>query len=272
MTPPSSPWARQLLQMRDCTTELRWEYNYFSVLICFVWSTAAEGWDLSFLWRGPQRTLGGRSFCCSATIRARHCPLALLWSPVQIWWPDCRRSAVGVRFFSLAIEVFDQEKTSRLKSFFQVGFVGFCFFFLLLHFQSTQWWHHFFLYLIPVLETRVPSFIPSRRLSGTVRSPLPCEEQDNLDCKVMNGDIWPSLLLYTLSPTLLLQTDDGDKVGKLFKVLLECEHSSLGTRNLACLKQKLSSAKLSFVRTWSKSCWKQEPLCWACRLITPLFH
>lgn len=91
----------------------------------------------------------------------------------------------------------------------------------------------------------MPSFIPSRRLSGTVRKPSPCEEGDNLDCKVMNGDLWPSLLLYTLSPTLLLQTDDGDKVGRLFKVLLECEHSSpLGTRNLACRKQKISSAEI----------------------------
>lgn len=95
----------------------------------------------------------------------------------------------------------------------------------------------------------MPSFIPSRRLSGTVRKPSPCEEGDNLDCKVMNGDLRPSLLFYTLSPTLLLQTDDGDKVGRLFKVLLECEHSSpLGTRNLACQKQNSALQKLSFVR------------------------
>lgn len=33
--------------------------------------------------------------------------------------------------------------------------------------------------------------------------------------------------------------------GRLFKVLLECEHSSsLGTRNVPCLRQNLSSAKI----------------------------
>lgn len=167
-----------------------------------------------------------------------------------------------LQLFSLAMEVFDQEKKSSLKSPA----------ILPLHFQSAQRWHHFSLYLIPVLETCVPNFIPSWCLSGTVWNPSPCEEQDNLDCKVMNGDLWPSLLLYTLSPTLLLQTDDCDKVGRLFKVSLECKHSSpLGTRNLACLKHSSALQKLSSVRTWSKSCWKQEHLCWACRL-TRLFH
>jgi len=116
MTPPSSPCARRLLQARDCAMELRCEYSCVSVWICFVWSTAAEGRDLSFLWRGPQRALRGRSFCCSATIRARRCPLALLWSPAQIWWGDCRRSAVGVRFSLLPLRILTKKRAAAWKA------------------------------------------------------------------------------------------------------------------------------------------------------------
>lgn len=38
------------------------------------------------------------------------------------------------------------------------------------------------------------------------------------------------------------------------------------------LSKAKSLQKSSFLRTRSKSCWKQELLHWACRLITPLFH
>lgn len=115
MTPPSSLCAQRPLRMRDCTTELRWEYNYFSVLICFVWSTAAEGWDLAFLWRGPQRTLRGRSFCCCATIRAHCCPSAPLWSPAQIWRWDYR-SAGGVSFSLLPLRVSTKKRAAVWKA------------------------------------------------------------------------------------------------------------------------------------------------------------
>lgn len=73
MTPPSSPCARRLLGMRDCTTEQRGEHSYF-LLNLFCMKHSSWGWALSFLWRGSQRILRGRSSFCSAAIRARLCP------------------------------------------------------------------------------------------------------------------------------------------------------------------------------------------------------
>lgn len=139
----------RLLRARDCTTELRWEQSRASVLVCSAWSTAAERWDLSFRWGGPPRALRGRSSCCSATIRARRCPAALLWSPVQIWWWDCRRS-VGLRFFSAATEFFNQEESRHLERPV----------ILLLHFPSTQRWQDFFPLFNPCLGNPCAKFCP----------------------------------------------------------------------------------------------------------------
>jgi len=117
MTLPSSPSTRELLRMRDCTIELRWEWNIYCFLFVLWKARQLRGEPptsseevLRGLWKGDVPT---------ALLRAHHCSSVVSRADLEA---DCRTSSITFTFSLLLWRFLTKKRKAACKG----QWFGFC--------------------------------------------------------------------------------------------------------------------------------------------------